>query len=115
MISAIDDLRSSATLCPSLQSFSASLKGLTTEHGRDSKISLGVRKYGLRSTKSGWGCMGHRSAGRVYERVLRPLLFLLDPETAHHLAQRVLQREFPWSLASPRNDNGRLAVKIGEW
>jgi dihydroorotate dehydrogenase len=51
----------------------------------------------------------------VYERVLRPLLFQLDPETAHQLALFALQSEFPWSLLSPRDDGDRLAVKVGGW
>ena len=29
--------------------------------------------------------------GRAYERFVRPLLFALDPETAHHFALRVLR------------------------
>ncbi len=35
-----------------------------------------------------------------YERILRPLLFTLDPETAHHLALRALQ--MPGALAALR-------------
>jgi len=51
----------------------------------------------------------------VYERLLRPLLFQLDPETAHRLGQFVLQREFPWSLSASAKDRDRLAVKVGSW
>ena len=51
----------------------------------------------------------------VYERLLRPLLFRVDPETAHRLFQFALQREFPWSLLRPHDDGGRLAVKVGDW
>ena len=29
--------------------------------------------------------------GTIYERLVRPLLFQLDPETAHHLAVRCLE------------------------
>src|SRR5262245_20488662 len=51
----------------------------------------------------------------VDERVLRPLLFRLDPETAHRLGRFALQREFPWWLLRPHDDGGRLAVKVGDW
>jgi dihydroorotate dehydrogenase len=57
-----------------------------------------------------------RLAASIYQRVLRPLLFRLEPETAHRLGQFVLKREFPWSLAAthaPHDD--RLAVRIGGW
>src|SRR5437764_13021712 len=38
----------------------------------------------------------------VYERLVRPLLFSLDPETAHHLALRVLRvaSRLPFALAA---------------
>ncbi len=57
-----------------------------------------------------------RDRARVgaYERVIRPLLFRLDAETAHHLGQFALRREFPWSLARAQ-DPARLAVKIADW
>ena len=42
--------------------------------------------------------MGQRAATPIYERLLRPLLFRLEPENAHRLAQFALGREFPWSL-----------------
>ena len=32
------------------------------------------------------------TAGEAYRRLLRPLLFLLNPETAHHLAIGLLSR-----------------------
>jgi dihydroorotate dehydrogenase len=51
----------------------------------------------------------------VYERLLRPLLFQLEPEAAHRLGLFALQWEFPWSLFSPRDDGARLAVKVGDW
>ena len=54
-------------------------------------------------------------AASVYERLLRPLLFWLDPETAHRLGQFVLHREFPWSLSSSRDVGDRLGVKVGDW
>ena len=54
-------------------------------------------------------------ASSSYERLLRPLLFQLDPETAHRLGQFVLQREFPWSLLSLPDDRGRLAIRVGDW
>src|SRR5689334_10124050 len=50
-----------------------------------------------------------------YERFVRPLLFQLDPETAHRLGQFALQAEFPWSLLPACSDGGRLAVKVGDW
>jgi dihydroorotate dehydrogenase len=34
----------------------------------------------------------------LYTRVLRPLLFRLDPETAHHLALRALSVDLPWRV-----------------
>jgi dihydroorotate dehydrogenase len=52
---------------------------------------------------------------QMYERLLRPLLFQLEAETAHRLAQFALQREFPWSLLSTRDDGDRLAVAVGDW
>src|SRR5262245_26755167 len=51
----------------------------------------------------------------VYERLLRPLLFQLDAETAHQLGLLALQSEFPWSLLSPREEGDRLAVRVGDW
>jgi dihydroorotate dehydrogenase len=54
-------------------------------------------------------------ASSSYERFVRPLLFQLDPETAHQLGQFALQVEFPWSLLPACPDNGRLAVKVGDW
>jgi dihydroorotate dehydrogenase len=52
----------------------------------------------------------------AYERVLRPLLFRLEPETAHRLGQFALRREFPWSLARPRIEGRyRLAIKAAGW
>lgn len=55
-----------------------------------------------------------RSSAGFYERVVRPLLFRLDAETAHRLGQFALAREFPWSLARAE-DSPRLAVTIGDW
>lgn len=54
-------------------------------------------------------------APSIYERVLRPLLFQLDPETAHRLSQFALQREFPWSLTDSDGDDERLSVRVGDW
>ena len=54
-------------------------------------------------------------AASVYEQLLRPLLFRLDPETAHRLGRFVLQWEFPWSLSSSRDVGDRLGVKVGDW
>jgi dihydroorotate dehydrogenase len=51
----------------------------------------------------------------VYERLLRPLLFQLEPETAHRLGLLALHWEFPWSLFPPRDHGGRLAVKVSDW
>jgi dihydroorotate dehydrogenase len=51
----------------------------------------------------------------VYERLLRPLLFRLEPETAHRLGQRVLQWELPWSLLTSRDIGERLAITVGDW
>ena len=54
-------------------------------------------------------------AASFHEQLLRPLLFWLDPETAHRLGLFVLQREFPWSLRSSRDVGDRLGVKVGDW
>src|SRR5215470_15475896 len=51
----------------------------------------------------------------IYERMLRPLLFMLEPETAHRLGQFALQRELPWSKLPSRNNGDRLAITVGEW
>jgi len=51
----------------------------------------------------------------IYERLLRPLLFRLDPETAHRLGQFMLRGELPWSLLPSHDDGGRLAVQVGNW
>jgi dihydroorotate dehydrogenase len=51
----------------------------------------------------------------VYERLLRPLLFRLEPETAHRLGQFALQWELPWSVLSARDDGDRLATTVGDW
>ena len=59
--------------------------------------------------------MAKAIAPSAYERLLRPLLFQLDPETAHQLGQFALRREFPWSLLPTYDDGGRLAVKVGSW
>ncbi len=56
-----------------------------------------------------------KAAASTYERLLRPLLFQLDAETAHRLAQFALQRDFPWSLLPSRDDGSRLAVTVGDW
>jgi dihydroorotate dehydrogenase (fumarate)/dihydroorotate dehydrogenase len=51
----------------------------------------------------------------IYEQMLRPLLFRLEPETAHRLAQFALRWEFPWSLSSSRKDGDRLGITVGDW
>ena len=51
----------------------------------------------------------------VYERLLRPLLFRLEPEMAHRMGLFALQWEFPWKFSSSRADGGRLAVMAGDW
>ena len=52
---------------------------------------------------------------RTYERLLRPLLFQLDAETAHRLGQFALQWQLPWSLLPARDGGDRLAVTVGDW
>jgi dihydroorotate dehydrogenase len=55
-----------------------------------------------------------RRVAPIYERVLRPLLFGLDAETAHRLSQAVLGQTFPWALARTRDpDADRLSLRIG--
>lgn len=51
----------------------------------------------------------------AYRRLLRPLLFRLDAETAHHLAETALAWGFPWGLAGagPPRPDPRLCVHIG--
>src|SRR5580693_3248043 len=51
----------------------------------------------------------------MYDRLVRPLLFRLDAETAHDLARFALRRDFPWSLMASGTDEPRLAVKAGGW
>jgi len=54
-----------------------------------------------------------RQVRPVYERVLRPLLFRLEPETAHRLGQAALARAFPWSLARAHGaEADRLAIRV---
>jgi hypothetical protein len=48
-----------------------------------------------------------KAAASIYERLLRPLLFKLDAEAAHNLAQFALRREFPWSLLPSHDDGSR--------
>jgi len=54
-------------------------------------------------------------AAPVYERLVRPLLFQLDPETAHRLGQFALRHDLLWSLLPRRRDDERLAVRAGDW
>ena len=54
-------------------------------------------------------------AASIYERLVRPLLFQLDAETAHRLGLLALRRELPWSLLALRRDETRLAVSAGDW
>ena len=51
----------------------------------------------------------------IYERLLRPLLFKLEPETAHRLGQFALQWELPWLALSSHDNSDRLAITIGDW
>ncbi len=48
--------------------------------------------------------------GLIYERLLRPLLFLIDPETAHHLAIRLLEfsslAPWVWRFIPTRAEQG---------
>ena len=68
------------------------------------------------TSDTGTASAAERRIAPIYERVLRPLLFRLDPETAHRLSQAALMQEFPWSLMRTRNlDAHRLAIRIGAW
>lgn len=51
----------------------------------------------------------------MYEKLLRPLLFQLDPETAHNLAKNALRQSALWRLneAWQGVNSERLATKIG--
>jgi dihydroorotate dehydrogenase (fumarate)/dihydroorotate dehydrogenase len=49
----------------------------------------------------------------IYERLVRPLLFCLDPETAHRWGQAALSQEFPWALLGLAETDPRLKTKVG--
>ena len=49
----------------------------------------------------------------LYERILRPLLFRLEPETAHELGQAALRHEWPWRFMSAGQSDPRLRTRIG--
>ena len=49
----------------------------------------------------------------LYERVLRPLLFQLEPETAHELGQTALRHEWPWRFMGMGQTDPRLRTKVG--
>jgi len=49
----------------------------------------------------------------LYERVLRPLLFRLEPETAHELGQAALRHEWPWRFMGMSQSDPRLRTKVG--
>jgi len=52
----------------------------------------------------------------VYKRVIRPLLFKLDPETGHNLSRALLRRHWLVGLFARRNllvDDARLRVRMG--
>ncbi len=49
-----------------------------------------------------------------YDRIARPLLFRLPPETAHNLARNVLKTQAPWRiLGAPHTSSPRLECRIG--
>src|ERR1700689_4147693 len=49
----------------------------------------------------------------LYERLLRPLLFRLEPETAHRLGQAALAQEWPWRLMADGQADPRLRTRAG--
>lgn len=51
----------------------------------------------------------------LYETIVRPLLFRLDPETAHAAAQRLLRHEFPLAKIVDDFADERLRVSNGAW
>jgi dihydroorotate dehydrogenase len=58
--------------------------------------------------------MVDRPPGRLYERVLKPLLFRMDPEAAHHLAAPVLRSAGVCrAIAGAPVRDPRLAVHLG--
>ena len=60
--------------------------------------------------------MGKRGKDvRVYESLIRPVLFRLSAERAHGLAKRALSTEVPWRLLSGRFQTGdpRLETEVG--
>jgi dihydroorotate dehydrogenase len=50
----------------------------------------------------------------LYERVVRPMLFRLEPETAHRLGQAVLRHDFPWRALSCAASDPRLRTRVGD-
>jgi dihydroorotate dehydrogenase (fumarate)/dihydroorotate dehydrogenase len=57
--------------------------------------------------------MTTRPSAAIYKHLVRPLLFGLDPEAAHRLAQKTLAREFPWALLGLGETDPRLKTKVG--
>ena len=53
------------------------------------------------------------ASDQFYDRVLRPLLFRLEPETAHELGQAALRHEWPWRFMGMRQTDPRLRTKVG--
>jgi dihydroorotate dehydrogenase (fumarate)/dihydroorotate dehydrogenase len=49
----------------------------------------------------------------LYKHLVRPLLFCLDPERAHRLAQATLASEIPWALLGLGEPDPRLKTKVG--
>src|SRR5688572_2289365 len=52
----------------------------------------------------------------TYKSLVRPWLYRMDPERAHHLAERLLSTGFPWwpAAASRFVDDPRLAIDLGD-
>jgi len=49
----------------------------------------------------------------IYEQILRPLLFCLEPETALNLGQAALAHEWPWRLIAADQGDARLRTRLG--
>jgi len=49
----------------------------------------------------------------LYKRILRPLLFCLEPETAHEVGQAALRWEWPWRLMGAGASDPRLRTRVG--
>jgi dihydroorotate dehydrogenase len=50
----------------------------------------------------------------IYENVLRPLLFCLEPETAHRFGQAAFRHDWPWRWIAARQGDVHLRTRVGK-